>query len=137
MINIASFRIRRSLQIPTLSLAIIAHCTAPVVGQSSAGGQTGTVTGSVPSGSATSEVLNLTLRDAITQGLRYNLATIESGENARIARGQRLLALSELLPQISGKASENVEQLSLATLGLKKLPGVPPIIGPYGYSSVD
>jgi outer membrane protein TolC len=112
------------------------HC-AVAAAQSSAGGQSGTVTGSVPSGSATSEVLNLTLRDAITQGLRFNLATIEGGENARIARGQRLLALSKLLPQVGAGASENVQQLSLATLGLKKLPGVPPIIGPFAYSSVD
>src|SRR5262249_36332552 len=78
-----------------------------------------------------------TLRDAITRALRYNLATIESGENARIARGQRLLALSKLLPQISAGASENVQQLSLATLGIKNLPGIPTVIGPFAYSSVD
>lgn len=38
---------------------------------------------------------------AIARGVRYNLAAIESGESARIARGQRLLALSRLLPQVS------------------------------------
>ncbi|MGA2236497.1 MAG: TolC family protein [Terriglobales bacterium] len=81
--------------------------------------------------------MHLTLRDAINQGVRYNLATIESGENARIARGQRLIALSKLLPEVSAGVSEDVQQLSLATLGLKNLPGVPKIIGPFGYSSVD
>jgi outer membrane protein TolC len=136
MICVASFQISPSLRIATLSLASMLYC-AVAVPQSPTGGQSGTVTGSVPSGPATSEVLNLTLRDAITQGLRYNLATIEGGENARIARGQRMFALSKLLPQVSAGASENVQQLSLATLGLKKLPGVPPIIGPFGYSSVD
>jgi outer membrane protein TolC len=95
------------------------------------------VTGSVPSGPATNEVLHLTLRDAISRALRYNLATIESGENARIARGQRLLALSKLLPQVSAGVSENVQQSNLATLGIKNLPGVPNVIGPFGYSSVD
>jgi outer membrane protein TolC len=30
-----------------------------------------------------------------------------------------------------------VQQLSLATLGIKNLPGVPHVIGPFGYSSVD
>src|SRR5690242_2300726 len=61
----------------------------------------GTIAGSVPSGPATNEVLHLTLRDAVNRALRYNLGTIESGENATIARGQRLLALSDLLPKVS------------------------------------
>jgi outer membrane protein TolC len=99
-------------------------------------GSGGAFTGSVPSGPATNDVLHLTLRDAITQALRYNLATIESGEDARIARGQRLLALSKLLPQVSVGASENVEQIDLATFGLR-LPGIPTIVGPFSYSSVD
>jgi outer membrane protein TolC len=107
--------------------------------QGSTSGQTAGVNASVPSGPASKEVMHLTLRDAITQALRYNLATIESGENVRIARGQRLLALSQLLPQISVGASENVQQVNLASLGLSgsKLPGVPAVIGPFSYSSVD
>jgi hypothetical protein len=93
-----------------LCATVLAMATIPCFGASAAGqssasmgattsyatsqssGAAGEVTGSVPSGPATSEVLHLTLRDAITRALRYNLATIESGENARIARGQRLLA---------------------------------------------
>jgi len=94
------------------------------------------ITGSVPNGPATNELLHLTLHDAITRALRYNLGTIESGENARIARGQRLIALSKLLPQVNAGVSEHVEQINLATFGLK-LPGVPAVIGPYSYSSVD
>jgi outer membrane protein TolC len=101
-----------------------------------AAGQANGISGSVPSGPATGEVVQLTLRDAIKQGLRYNLGTIESGENARIARGQRLLALSKLLPQVSAGASEHVEQESLATIGLK-VPGIPTVVGPFSYSSVD
>jgi outer membrane protein TolC/membrane protein DedA with SNARE-associated domain len=109
---------------------------ASATAQSSAVGQGSGITGSVPSGPASNEVSHLTLRDAINQALRYNLATIESGENARIARGQRLLALSTLLPQVSAGASESVEQLSLATFGLK-IPGIPTVLGPFSYSSVD
>jgi outer membrane protein TolC len=100
-------------------------------------GLSSALTGSAPSGPASNEVLRLTLRDAITRALRYNLATIESGENARIARGQRLVALSKLLPQASAGFSENVEQINLATFGLQQLPGVPNIIGPFSYTSVD
>lgn len=105
-------------------------------GQGSASGQVPAVNGSVPSGSASNDVLRLTLRDAINRALRYNLGSIESGENTRIARGQKLLALSQLLPQVSVGASENVEQLNLATLGLN-VPGIPTIVGPFSYSSAD
>jgi outer membrane protein TolC len=107
--------------------------------QGSASGQAPGVNASVPGGPATSDVLHLTLRDAITQALRYNLATIESAESARIARGQRLVALSQLLPQVSAGASENVQQVNLASLGLSglKVPGIPAVVGPFSYSSVD
>jgi outer membrane protein TolC len=94
------------------------------------------ITGSVPSGPVSNEVIHLTLRDAITQALRYNLASIETGENTRMARGQRLLALSRLLPNISAGASETVVQGNLATYGLK-LPGVSNVIGPYSYTLLD
>ena len=92
--------------------------------------------GSIPTGAATSEVLHLKLRDAITMALRYNLGQVESGENARIARGQRLRALAPLLPQVNAGASENVEQFSAATLGIK-IPQVPAVIGPFSYSAAE
>jgi outer membrane protein TolC len=92
--------------------------------------------GSVPSGPATNEVLHLTLRDAINMAIRYNLGQIESAENARIARGQRLRALSALLPQVGAGASENVEQFSAATLGIK-IPQVPAVVGPFSFSTAQ
>ena len=100
-------------------------------------GQSSALSGSVPSGPASDEVLRLTMHDAITRALRYNLATIESGQNAQIARGQRLVALSKLLPQVSAGLSENVDQLSLATFGLQHIQGIPNIVGPFSYTSVD
>ena len=105
--------------------------------QSSARGQGTVFSGSVPSGPATNEVLHLTLRDAVNQALRYNLGTIESGENITVARGQRLLALSNLLPQVSAGVTESVDQTSIATLGIKNVPQIPRVIGPYSYTSAD
>jgi outer membrane protein TolC len=95
--------------------------------------------GSVPSGPATDQVIRLTLQDAIKMALKYNLGAIETGENAQIARGQRLLALSKLLPQVSAGASETVQQLNLGTVGLSgsRVPGIPTVVGPFSYSSVD
>ena len=95
------------------------------------------VTGSISSGPASNQVLRLTLRDAINMALHYNLGIIESAQNERIARGQRLVSLSNLLPQVSAGVSEEVAQTSLATLGIKSLPGVPNVLGPYSYSTVD
>jgi outer membrane protein TolC len=134
------YRLTRPRLRPAILAMVVTCCWAvPAAGQYSvaSAGQTGAVTGSVPSGPASNEIVRLTLRDAITRGLRYNLATIESGENARIARGERLLALSKLLPQVSAGASENVEQISLARFGLQQLPGVPNIVGPFSYTSLD
>ena len=105
----------------------------------SAAGQTGQPAanlGSIPSGTASKEILHLTLRDAITMALRYNLGQIESGENARIARGQRLRAMSTLLPQVTAGAAENVEQFSASTLGIK-VPQVPSVIGPFSFSTAQ
>jgi outer membrane protein TolC len=111
---------------------------ALLIGATTANAQNTVVTGSVPSGSASDQVLHLALRDAINMALRYNLGAIESGQNVQIARGQRLLALSNLLPQVSAGASENLQQVNLATFGLNGLKtGIPTVVGPFGYSSVD
>ena len=88
-----------------LVMALIFCCVIPAAGQypaaSSGAGQAGALSGSVPSGPASNEVLRLTLRDAITRALRYNLATIESGENAQhrarsaTARAQQAVAAGQ------------------------------------------
>src|SRR5258708_32711886 len=94
-----------STGLATLVMAGILLCTVCAEGQSNKGtfaalarssatGQANGITGSVPTGTATNEVLHLTLRDAVTQAVRYNLPSIATGANARIARRQRLLALS-------------------------------------------
>jgi outer membrane protein TolC len=92
--------------------------------------------GSVPNGTASKDVLHLTLRDAIHRAIQYNLGVIESGENARIARGQRLRSLSALLPQVNANVAENVEQFSISTLGIR-LPIIPQVIGPFSYSTAQ
>jgi outer membrane protein TolC/ABC-type transporter Mla MlaB component len=118
--------------------AAVVAVFAVLIGGATAKAQNTAVTGSVPSGPASDELVPLTLRDAIKMALRYNLGAIESGQNAQIARGQRLLALSNLLPQVSAGASENVQQVNLATFGLNGLiTGIPTVVGPFSYSSAD
>jgi outer membrane protein TolC len=136
--RLTRLRVLRRLLILAISLTLC--CAIPAAGQypaaNSGTSQAGALSGSVPSGPASNEVLRLTLRDAITRALRYNLATIESGQNSQIARGERLIALSRLLPQVNAGISENVDQLSLATFGLQQIQGIPNIVGPFSYTSV-
>jgi hypothetical protein len=58
---------------------------AILIGGTTAKAQNTAVTGSVPSGLASDQVLQMTLRDAVNMALRYNLGAIESGQNAQIA----------------------------------------------------
>src|SRR5579863_5407605 len=87
--------------------------------------------GSVPTGTASSTPLALTFHDAIDRGLKTNLGLLVSGSASEIARGQRLRALSALLPQVNGQVSETVEQLNLKTVGFNfQAPGfsIPTIV---------
>jgi membrane protein DedA with SNARE-associated domain len=99
-----------------LASALLLFVAVGASAQATSGGSSSVssfIAGSVPSGLATGEELHLTLRDSINMALRYNLGAVESGENSRNARGQRLLALSHLLPQVSASAQENVNQTSV------------------------
>src|SRR5271169_2738356 len=90
--------------------------------------------GSVPRGTASPTPLALTLHDAIDRGLKANLGLLVSDSASESVRGQRLQALSSLLPQVHAQVGETVEQSSLKTIGLNlKFPGVsiPIIIGPF------
>lgn len=89
-------------------------------------------TGSVPSGNATPEVLPISFLDAIDRGLKQNLGLLLSSDNALSARGEKWKELSNLLPNVSAKGQENVQQTSLTALGFR-LPSLPRVIGPFNY----
>ena len=92
--------------------------------------------GSVPEGTATSEVLQIDFKEAIDRGLRNNLGMLLAGDQTQAARGQRWQQLAELLPNVSIRAIEDVQTQSLTALGLKgnvfHVP-VPRVIGPFNY----
>jgi outer membrane protein TolC len=126
-------RSSRSLRMPGLLLSMLSLSVllTPATAQTSSA-----ILGSVPTGPATNETVKLTLRDAISMALRYNLGQIESQENVRAARGQRLQALSFLLPQVGAGVTENVEQATTAPLGIKSSL-FPRVVGPFSYSTAD
>ena len=102
-------------------------------------GQQSQFQGSVPRGAVSPTPLALTLHDAIDRGLKANLGLLVSDSANEAARGQRVQALSVLLPQVHAQVGETEEQASLKTLGFNlNIPGVsvPVILGPFHYTDV-
>ncbi len=131
--------------------ALWPHCLAlaTVAGTASAGAQaTGTPQlqlnpssaqnayyGSVTVGTATSDVLHLSLGEAIQRGIQNNLALTEARVQEQQAKAQRLEYLDPLLPTIMAQASTAAHQFNLAEFGFgpstlrsfsKLLPGLNP-----------
>lgn len=81
-------------------------------------------------GTATSEVAHLSLRDAIAMAVRNHQSEIQT----RNPNWQRRLAL---LPQVTATVTRNVDQISFAPAGINLLPlppGFPVVNGPFSYS---
>ena len=110
----------------TLPSAAAAPSTAPAPADFS---------GSVPAGRVSPEPLELSLDDAIERGLKNNLGIILSGTQTAAARAQRLSELQTLLPSVDFKATEAELQTDLPAQGLR-IPGIPTIIGPFGYTDL-
>src|ERR1700690_1504164 len=79
--------------------------------------------------------LSLSLSEAIQRGLKTNLGVLERETGDRLARVERIRALSALLPTVKGAISENVQETNIAVFGFR-FAGIPQIIGPFGYSDI-
>jgi len=91
--------------------------------------------GSVASGAVSPQAIGLSLGDAIQRGLQANLGIILSGTETAAARAQRLSQLQSLLPSVNFNATEAEMQNDLPAQGLR-IPGIPTIIGPFGYTDL-
>jgi hypothetical protein len=100
----------------------------------------GTYQGSVPDPHATQGPLTLNIADAIQRGLRFNLGSVSANASVRKLRGERLSALSEMLPNIYASLSENGAKIDLQSEGLSSgtfgssIP-LPTTVGPFHYYS--
>jgi outer membrane protein TolC len=100
----------------------------------------GSYQGSIPDPNAPQGPLTLNIADAIRRGLRFNLGAISANSSVRQLRGERLAALSKMLPNIYGTVAEDGAKIDLATQGLT--PGtfgssipLPTAVGPFHYYS--
>jgi outer membrane protein TolC len=87
--------------------------------------------GGVPSGSPVSGTLSLSIADALNRALEHNLGLLLSSDSIDRARGARLRALSDLLPNVTTRISETRQQLNLAAYGFPLPAGIPSIVGPF------
>jgi len=79
--------------------------------------------------------LKLSLDDAIQRGLKSNLSVLERESADRTVRAQHIRTLSALLPTVNAYAGENVQMNNIAVFGFR-FPGIPEIIGPFGFSDI-
>jgi len=94
--------------------------------------QPSSFSGSVPEPKIVPGILPLSFADAIQRGLKQNLGVLLAGENTLAARGLRWKELSDLLPNVTTRTTETVQEQSLAAFGFK-LPNLPSVIGPFNY----
>jgi outer membrane protein TolC len=90
--------------------------------------------GSVPTGQATGNTLDLSLKEAFALALKYNLGVVESNQNIRAAHALRLHNLNALLPDLSARIKGSIQQINLKAQGFNpNFPGIniPTIVGPF------
>jgi outer membrane protein TolC len=92
--------------------------------------------GSIPQGTATDQVLDLTVLDALDRGLKFNLGLYLSNQTTAEARAAHLQSLSNLLPNVNGAFSEELLRLNLKALGIKSA-GFPSSVGPFGLTTLQ
>ena len=85
--------------------------------------------GGVPTGELTRDALSLSITDAINRALAYNLGVLLAENGVSHAQGARKRALSEMLPNITGRVSESRQMVNLAAFGFPLPAGIPTIVG--------
>src|SRR6202140_1023388 len=97
----------------------------------------GAYQGSIPDPNAPQGPFTLNIADAIRRGLRFNLGAVSANASVRQLRGQRLAALSQMLPNIYATLSETGAKIDLQSQGLSagtfgSVP-LPAAVGPFHY----
>ncbi len=100
------------------------------------GGGQNPLLGGIPQGKPTGGILPLSFSEALKRGLNYNLGALLSTQSVRAARGQRLLALSQLLPRVTAGVTDMSQQINLDAFGFQGVEGMKTIVGPFNVFDV-
>lgn len=76
-------------------------------------------------------VIKLGLLDAMERGLKHNLGLLLSQQQTESARAQHWRTLSALLPNVSARVSESLQQVNLAAFGIPFTVNGSTIVGPF------
>ena len=87
--------------------------------------------GGVPQGTVISDTLKLSVLDVIKRALDHNLGALLAEEDANDATGNRAVALSDLLPHVSGRVSQERRKTNLEAFGFPLREDFPRIVGPF------
>lgn len=92
--------------------------------------------GSVPTGPVDPANRPLSLLQAVQLALRSNLGLIDTQEQNVTQRAARIRALSALLPHLDASASQHYALVSMIPSDAREI-GVPKLVGPVSYDSLD
>lgn len=93
----------------------------------------GPFAGSVVTGAVTADVQALSLADALSKGLQFNLGIVGVDQLVESARGSRMRTLRELMPRVDARIGDVRQTSNLAAFGFDTslFPGIGPVVGPY------
>jgi len=74
----------------------------------------------------------LSLREAVSRGVAFNLGAVGSAQAVRQAHGQERVARGVLLPNVSAGLREVEQQTYLRAFGIQ-VPFIPAVVGPFNY----
>jgi outer membrane protein TolC len=87
--------------------------------------------GGVPSGTVVAEPITLNIIQAVSRALEHNLGVLLAEQQTATAAGARWIALSRLLPNVSGSVTESRRKSNLEAFGFPLGPGFPSVVGPF------
>jgi outer membrane protein TolC len=87
--------------------------------------------GGVPDGMPTAGTLSLNVAEVINRALSHNLGVLNAQETVSRASGERWIALSRLLPNVTGRLSESRQVSNLEAFGFPLNGQFPPLVGPF------
>lgn len=117
--------------IPILIVTVLASAVPAAAQQMPTLPRNSPFAGGVPSGPATAEPLTLTIVDAVTRALAHNLGVLLAEQQTSSASGDRWIALSKLLPNLSASLTEARRKTNLEAFGFPLGPEFPRVVGPY------